>query len=569
MSVLQFREFPQHIDLDEYPEDFSPAHKRVLSARKIMPSQIRKPLNALLTVAELKGAVTAAELIYQHLQVNHKILIAGDYDADGATATALIYRVLRHLGADVDFIVPNRFSMGYGLSAAVVSEIIAKSPQLVITVDNGITACESVDSLRGQGIDVIVSDHHLPLDVLPNANVIVNPNANGCQFASKALAGVGVAFYLMLALRQVLQTNDDKRLDDFNMASLLDLVALGTISDMVPMDYNNRIMVEQGLRRIRKRECCIGIRALAEVAGVNLKSLNTMDVAYQITPRLNAAGRVSDMALGVDCLLTQEASLAMDYALELNELNNERKSIENEMKSGAKDIIATLDGGDGCGFCLFDEDWHEGVIGILASRIKEEYEAPVIVFTAGDEQLKGSARSIKGVDMVDVLSEAKKQLPDEIISYGGHAMAAGISLTKDGFAKFRETILPIFAKFMQNRQVDEAIYTDGALLPYEFNVKNAEFLKTMETWGMGLAEPLFCNEFYVENIRMVGINHTKFALIEKTSNLQLEAIAFNRHDTYQYLKPGHYTISYRLTVNEWQGVKKMSLLVSHISGSDK
>lgn len=566
---MQFRESQQHINLDDYPQDFSPAHKRVLSARKIAPNEIRKPLTALLTVAEMKGALLAAELIYRHIEKQNKILIAGDYDADGATATALIIRVLRHLGATIDFIVPNRFSMGYGLSAAVVEAVIDKSPQLVVTVDNGITACDSVQRLREQGIDVIISDHHLPLDTLPNANVIVNPNANGCQFPSKAIAGVGVAFYLMLALRQVLQAKADKRLDDFNMASLLDLVALGTISDMVPMDYNNRVMVEQGLRRIRKRQCSLGILALAEVAGVSLATLNTMDVAYQITPRLNAAGRVSDMALGVDCLLTQEANLAMDYALELNDLNNERKAIENEMKSSAKAIIQRIDNQSASGYCLFDKDWHEGVIGILASRIKEEYKAPAIVFTEGDDYLKGSARSIKGIDIVDVLSEAKKQLPDDIISYGGHAMAAGVNISKSAFANFRSTILSIFATHLEKRVADDTVYTDGALLPYEFNVKNAEFLKTLETWGVGLSEPLFCNEFYLEHSRMVGINHTKFALIEKTSNLQLEAIAFNRHDVYQYLKPGHYTISYRLTVNEWQGVKKMSLLVSHINGSDK
>lgn len=566
---MQFRESQQHINLDDYPQDFSPAHKRVLSARKIAPNEIRKPLTALLTVAEMKGALLAAELIYRHIEKQNKILIAGDYDADGATATALIIRVLRHLGATIDFIVPNRFSMGYGLSAAVVEAVIDKSPQLVVTVDNGITACDSVQRLREQGIDVIISDHHLPLDTLPNANVIVNPNANGCQFPSKAIAGVGVAFYLMLALRQVLQAKADKRLDDFNMASLLDLVALGTISDMVPMDYNNRVMVEQGLRRIRKRQCSLGILALAEVAGVSLATLNTMDVAYQITPRLNAAGRVSDMALGVDCLLTQEANLAMDYALELNDLNNERKAIENEMKSSAKAIIQRIDNQSASGYCLFDKDWHEGVIGILASRIKEEYKAPAIVFTEGDDYLKGSARSIKGIDIVDVLSEAKKQLPDDIISYGGHAMAAGVNISKSAFANFRSTILSIFATHLEKRVADDTVYTDGALLPYEFNVKNAEFLKTLETWGVGLSEPLFCNEFYLEHSRMVGINHTKFALIEKISNLQLEAIAFNRHDVYQYLKPGHYTISYRLTVNEWQGVKKMSLLVSHINGSDK
>lgn len=566
---MQFKEAPQYIDLDDYPADFSPAHKRVLSARKITPEEIRKPLSALLTVNELKGAMKAAELIYQHIQKHNKILVVGDYDADGATATALVYRVLRFVEAEIDFIVPNRFSMGYGLSLAVVDEAIAKSPSLIITVDNGITACDSVARLRQHGIDVIITDHHLPSARLPRANVIVNPNANDCQFPSKALSGVGVAFYLMLALRQIYQQQQDTALSEFNMASLLDLVALGTISDMVPMDYNNRVMVEQGLQRIRKQQCSLGILVLIEVAGIHLDNLNTTDIAYQITPRLNAAGRVSDMGLGIDCLLTQEAHLAMDYALALDELNNERKSIENEMRSEAKIIIENLQTEQANAYCLFDKTWHEGVIGILASRIKEEYKVPVLVFSEGEDYLKGSARSISGVDIVEVLSALKKQLPDVIVNHGGHAMAAGISIVKDKFNEFQQHFLAEINAQMHNQVVDDIVITDGALLPYEFNIKNAEFLKTLETWGAGLSEPLFCNEFYIETIRMVGINHTKFSLIEKTSNLQLEAIAFNQHETYQHLRPGHYTMSYRLTVNEWQGMKKISLLVSHINGSDK
>lgn len=566
---MQFKEAPQYIDLDDYPADFSPAHKRVLSARKITPEEIRKPLSALLTVNVLKGAMEAAKLIYQHIQKRNKILVVGDYDADGATATALVYRVLRFVEAEIDFIVPNRFSMGYGLSLAVVDEAIAKSPSLIITVDNGITACDSVARLRQHGIDVIITDHHLPSTRLPSANVIVNPNANDCQFPSKALSGVGVAFYLMLALRQIYQQQQDTALSEFNMASLLDLVALGTISDMVPMDYNNRVMVEQGLQRIRKQQCSLGILALIEVAGIHLDNLNTTDIAYQITPRLNAAGRVSDMGLGIDCLLTQEAHLAMDYALALDELNNERKSIENEMRSEAKIIIENLQTEQANAYCLFDKTWHEGVIGILASRIKEEYKVPVLVFSEGEDYLKGSARSISGVDIVEVLSALKKQLPDVIVNHGGHAMAAGISIVKDKFNEFQQYFLAEVNAQMHSQVVDDIVITDGALLPYEFNIKNAEFLKTLETWGTGLSEPLFCNEFYIETIRMVGINHTKFSLIEKISNLQLEAIAFNQHETYQHLRPGHYTMSYRLTVNEWQGMKKISLLVSHINGSDK
>ncbi len=562
-----FKQHPTPLDINAYPDDFAPCHRRVLSARAILPEQLAKPLSALIPVEQLRDAQTAAERIYRAINANEKIVIVGDYDADGATAMAVMVSVLKHLQARYDSVVPNRVRMGYGLSEKAVDEALAKDAQLLITVDNGISAVDSVARLNACGVEVIITDHHLPPDTLPDAAVIVNPNRRDCDFPSKALAGVGVAFYVMLALRQVFRTHDDKRLDDFSLTDLLPYVAIGTVADVVPLDFNNRVLVEQGLKRIRAGRCPLGIHALLEVAAINPEMLTAGHIGFQIGPRLNAAGRIADMQLGVDCLLADNARLAMDYAIELNRLNHERRTLENEMRAQADDLLAvqTLMQ-DSASICLFDAEWNEGLIGILASRIKDSYEKTAFVFTTAEGGvLKASARAGIAVNLIDALNELNRIQPQLLHNYGGHAKAAGLSLLPERLGDFEAGIEQVIAEQLDGKLIDRAVYTDGELLPYELNLANAEFLRLLEPWGSELPQPLFENTFYLDRVREVGKNHAQLAMIESQSGQYFRGIAFNQFDTCERLSKTQCRIAYHLDVNEWRGERSLSLQVAHIN----
>lgn len=556
------------LDLAHYPEDFSPCHKRILSARNISPEQLKKTLANLLPTAEFTHADAAAELLYQAIQNHKKIVIVGDYDADGATAMSVMLSVLRYLNANVDSVVPNRVTMGYGLSAAAVDEVLDKQADLVITVDNGINAVEQVHRLNQHHIQTLITDHHLPPEQLPEAAVILNPNCVDSAFPDKALAGVGVAFYLVLALRQVFKAHNDTRLETYPVADLLPLVAVGTVADLVPLSFNNRILVEQGLRRLRHGTGSLGLQALIEVAGLEKKQLNSVDIAFQIAPRLNAAGRIADMQLGVDCLMASSERLAMDYALELDNLNRERKTIENEMKVAAADFLSKHPiAEDKATISLLDAHWNEGLIGILAARIKEKHKKTAFIFTQTEQGLKASARAIAEVNLIDALNQLNRLYPDLMITYGGHAKAAGLTLAVGQFAFFEQQIEAIIQQQLQQKTIDHHIYTDGELLPYELNLDNANFLKTFEPWGMTVPEPVFRNTFYIDSLREVGKNHAQMQLIESRSGQYFKGIAFDKYHEYQQLKQQHCEVAYQLNINRWQGTESLSLTVVHIEES--
>lgn len=562
----EFKPFATPFDLADYPADFSPCHRRVLSARGIAPEQLKKSLSQLHPVSQLSGAIAAAERIYRAIQQKENIVVVGDYDADGATAMAVVVSVLRHLHANVDTVVPNRVRMGYGLSEKAVEQVLAKNAQLVITVDNGISAVNSVTQLIQRGVDVIITDHHLPPAILPPATVIVNPNVSDCDFPSKSLAGVGVAFYVMLALRQVYRQANDTALDDFNLTDLLPFVAIGTIADVVPLDFNNRILIEQGLRRIRTGRCSAGILALINIAALSAAELNATEIAFQLAPRLNAAGRIADMQLGVDCLLATTPRLAQDYATELDRLNRERKTIENEMRLQADELLKQPCQTAGSVICLHDKDWNEGLIGIVAARLKDKHQKTAFVFTQAEEKtcLKASARAADGVNLIDALDCLNQQHPDLLANYGGHSKAAGLTINAHNYPRFSGAIEPIIAQQLQYQDKENAIYTDGELLPQELNIENAGFLKTLETWGNGIPEPLFENTFYIDSIKEVGKNHAQMQLIENASGLNFRGIAFNKFAYYDKLTKQRCRIAYRLSTNQWQGQHYLTLLVMHI-----
>ncbi|MGY0399555.1 MAG: single-stranded-DNA-specific exonuclease RecJ [Ostreibacterium sp.] len=569
MSVTQLRNNPTPLNLDSYPNDFSPCHRRVLSARQIAPEQLKKSLNYLLDVEQLCDVSIAAERLYQAIQHQEKIVIVGDYDADGATAMSVLLSVLHYLSANVDTVVPNRETMGYGLSDAAVAKVLAKKARLVITVDTGISAIKSVATLKQHGMAVIITDHHLPPENLPSADAIVNPNRKDCHFPDKALAGVGVAFYLVLALRQGFRRHKDKRLADYPIVDLLPLVAIGTVADCVPLSFNNRILVEQGLKRLRIGKGSAGIRSLLNVAELVAEHLTSTDIAFQIAPRLNAAGRIADMQLGVDCLMTNNERLAFDYAMELDRLNKERKSIENEMRLEADCIIAEQIASEivlknDYSLCLFEAHWHEGVIGILASRLKEKYGKTVFVFSQSSMGLKASARSSDGVNVIDALNAVNSYNPNLIENYGGHAKAAGLMLREINLSEFSRKIEIEIAQQLSGKMIDESIFTDGELLPYELSIDNAEFIKKLEPWGMQVPEPLFNNVFYIDSMKEVGKNHAQIVLIEKNSGLQFKGIAFDKFANYHIFIHEHCRVAYHLSVNRWRGKRSLALQVSYI-----
>jgi single-stranded-DNA-specific exonuclease len=558
--------------LHELSEDFAghlhPVVRRVYAARGIASdSELDLSLDRLLPVGSLEGLDAATRLLGEHRAAG-RVLVIGDFDADGATSTALLVRALRALRfAHVDFLVPNRFRFGYGLTPEIVALAATRTPSLIVTVDNGVSSVAGVEAAREIGIPVLVTDHHLPGSVLPRADVIVNPNLPGSQFGSPALAGVGVAFYLIAALAKALGEAS------FRAANYLDLVALGTVADMVPLDRNNRILVSEGLKRIRAGRCVAGIRALLESAGRNKEQLSAADLGFGVAPRLNAAGRLTDMSVGIECLLADEFSEAQRLAALLAQLNDERREIEQRMQLEAVDLAKNLREGEAAeslGICLFDENWHQGVVGLVAGRIKDRLHRPVIAFArAEDGSLRGSARSVPGINIRDALDSVAVLRPDLIDKFGGHAMAAGLSLRESNLPAFRLAFAAEIARRGNRELLSGVIYSDGALNAAELCIGTAQALRSAGPWGQGFPEPAFDGRFLVEEARIVGEKHMKMRLRPPHRDAEaIDAIAFGYigSPSENANMRGGATIElvYRLEINEYRGAARVQLNCQHL-----
>ena len=553
-----------------------PVLKRVFAARGIQSeSELELGLERLLPATVLSGAHEAAILLHQIIAQSGRILIVGDFDADGATSCALAVRALKMMGAKhVNYLVPNRFDYGYGLSPAIVEEALKQKPDLLVTVDNGISSIKGVAAAAAAGVPVLITDHHLPGDVLPEAAVVVNPQLPGDQFPSKNLAGVGVIFYVMLALRAYLRSLDwfsQNGLKEPNLAELLDLVALGTVADVVPLDHNNRIMVHQGLQRIRAGRGCAGINAIIEVANRSQRQLAATDLGFAVAPRLNAAGRLDDMSLGIECLLADTPQAARTMAKQLDDLNHTRRHIEGEMvdqaMAGLSDLLDQDESELPIGLCIYRQDWHQGVVGILASRIREHFHRPVIGFAPSqDGCIKGSARSVPGLHLRDVLAAVDVKHPEMIVRFGGHAMAAGLTLHEEQFELFSQAFDLEVQRYLGADDLFDVIHSDGELQPEELNLELAEILRTASPWGQGFQEPRFDGEFNVLEQRIVGERHLKLMLSPNGADLPISAIAFNQKEG--LLDCAKVTIAYRLDINQFRGARSVQLVVESIQSVD-
>ncbi len=540
-----------------------PVLARILAARGVArPDELTTELTDLLPPAQLKGIEDAARYLADAIAANKRLLIIADYDCDGATACAVGVRGLRMLGAQVSYIVPNRFEYGYGLSPEIVALAAREKPDVLVTVDNGIADVAGVAAANALGIDVVVTDHHMPGTQLPEARVIVNPNQPGCGFPSKNLARVGVMFYVLLALRAELRARgvftpqDQPRLD-----ALLDLVALGTVADVVKLDANNRLLVAQGLKRMRAGRMCPGIAALFRVAGREARRASTFDLGFGLGPRLNAAGRLADMSLGIECLLTDDYDRAMAIAAELDGMNRERREIEAGMQQEAMAILAsTLDNMDGASrhtIAVYNETWHQGVIGIVASRIKDKFHRPVITFAPGDDGvIKGSGRSIPGFHLRDALDAVHKRCPGLIVKFGGHAMAAGLTLREDGFDEFVATFEAVGREWLTEALLSRVLETDGEAAPECFTPQFIELLET-QVWGQGFPAPSFCGEFDVLSQAVLKEKHLKLKL--GRGKQHFDAIWFNHAEP---LGASAY-VAYRLDNNTFNGITRVQMVIEH------
>ncbi|MDH3694847.1 MAG: single-stranded-DNA-specific exonuclease RecJ, partial [Gammaproteobacteria bacterium] len=516
----------------------------------------------------------AVALLEQAIQENQKILIIGDFDADGATSATLALCALSSMGAkQANYLVPNRFDFGYGLTPAIVDVALQDKPDLIITVDNGISSVDGVSHARKHGIEVIVTDHHLPPEQLPNASAIINPNLHDDPFPGKSLAGVGVIFYVMSALRSHLRESGwfkEQGIKEPNLAEFLDLVALGTVADLVSLDKHNRILVAQGVARINKNQCRPGIQALLEVGKRDTMRVTASDLGFYVAPRLNAAGRLDDISTGIECLLTDDLAHARELAEELHNINTERRAIEADMQQQANAIVNKLKHADRdtvpLGLCLYEPEWHQGIVGLVASRVKDRTQRPVVAFAPGkDSELKGSARSIPGLHIRDVFQLIDIQQPDLITRYGGHAMAAGLSIEQKNFPAFKLAFESTLRKLLNEDDLDRKLYTDGELDENDFNLELAGMLSRAAPWGKDFPEPLFDGKFEVINQRIVGEQHLKLSLRPDNTNKTLDAIAF------RLIQPGekvpqltHIRAAYRLDINEYQGTRRVQLIVEYL-----
>jgi single-stranded-DNA-specific exonuclease len=525
-------------------------------------------LSHLARVSTLEAVEAAAALIAEHMARGGEILVLGDYDADGATATALVVRGLRALGhSSVSYLVPDRAKFGYGLTLGIAEVAILKQPSLIITVDNGVSSLEGIARVRAAGIDVLVTDHHLPGQALPAANVIVNPNLANSGFVSRALAGVGVAFYVLNALARHL--GQPAAL----MAQFLDLVALGTVADVVPLDRNNRILVEQGLRRIREGRCVPGINALAVAAGRSLATATPTDLGFTIGPRLNAAGRLEDMRIGIECLLADDAEQARQLAEQLDVINRKRRSLEADTQDDAMAIVARLrlthrEGEQPAALTLFDASWHPGVVGLVAGRVKDVVHRPVVVFApAEDGLLRGSVRSVPGIHVRDALEAVSTAHPGLIDRFGGHAMAAGLSLQPQFVKDFATAFEREVAKRAEPGFLEGAILTDGELTPAEWTVAVADRLRAAGPFGSGFPEPQFDGEFRVRDVKILKDRHLKMTLVGGPQTPPMEGMAFNwmaKPDAWEPARDSTIRAVYRLDVNEWQGLRRPQLVLEYL-----
>lgn len=568
-------------------ENCHPVLSSIYQSRGIQSAEeLQYELSGLLPFHQLHDIEKAASLIADAIMAQQRILIVGDFDADGATSTALGIRALRQFGAhEACYLVPNRFEYGYGLTPEIVEVARHMQPQLLITVDNGISSIAGVKAAKDAGMTVIVTDHHLAADELPEADAIVNPNQPACKFPSKAACGCAVIFYVMTAVRTELRKRDwfVNKVEP-NMAQFLDLLALASVADVVPLDKNNRIFVDQGLRRIRAGKSIAGIRALLNVGGKQAHNLVASDLGFAIGPRLNAAGRLDDMATGIECLLTDNDDLAQQYAEELNSLNEERKNIEREMQQQAimglqsQALVATIHQADAevnalpWGLCIYDAQWHQGVIGILASRIKDKVHRPVIAFANADtdlsmaeQEIKGSARSIPGLHIRDALDLMAKRRPDILTKFGGHAMAAGLSIKLSHFDEFQRLFDQVCSELLTTEQLDQVIYSDGELTAQDLNLNLAGILKYAGPWGQMFPEPVFDGRFNIINQRIVGSNHLKLTLGVIGSPVCVDAIAFNI-DLDEWLDHSCQQIhcAYQLDINEFRGNQSLQFIIRHI-----
>ena len=561
---------PASGDADVLSGTLDPLLKDLYAARGVRGDEgCALSLSTLLPFGQLHDIGRAVDLLEQAVRGGQHILVVGDYDADGATGTALAVRGLVALGARrPSYLIPSRFKHGYGLSPMVVDAAAAQAPDLILTVDNGIASIDGVERAGDLGIPVLVTDHHLAGETLPAAVAIVNPNQPDCNFPSKHLCGVGVVFYLLAALRSRLRETGwfESGRAEPNLAAFLDLVALGTVADVVTLDDNNRVLVEQGLRRIRAGRCCHGVKALLEVAGKEMSAVTSRDLGFYVAPRLNAAGRLENMSLGIECLLSDDPAHALEIARRLDELNRQRREIEGDMREEAEALLdgLRLDGAAlPAGLCLFGEGWHQGVAGILAARVRERYHRPVIVFgDAGNGLLRGSARSIDGLHIRDLIDAVDRRCPGVIDRFGGHAMAAGLSLRVEGLERFRDAFVEQVLHELGDRPPVREILSDGELGPERLTLETAEMLRTAGPWGKGFPEPLFDGRFRVLQRRLVGGSHLKLRLQLPDLGV-MEAIGFNKGDLLE-LAAGEVHLAYRLDVNEYRGLKSPQLILEHL-----
>jgi len=560
------------------PDSIHPVLRRVYAARNIQSSEdLDYSLASLLPYDTLTGINDAVLLLQEALLKKSRILIVADFDADGATSCALAIRGLTLMGGtDIVYVVPNRFEYGYGLTPEIVDVALDYDPDLLITVDNGISSVEGVKRARENGVKVLITDHHLPGNDLPDANAIVNPQLEGDKFTSKNLAGVGVVFYILLALRAALREQgwfDENDLAIPNLAQLLDIVALGTVADVVPLDKNNRIMVAHGLKLIRQNKSIAGITAILNLAGRSLPALSASDLGFSIAPRLNAAGRLTDMSLGIECLLTDDINAANEMADQLDKLNKERRLIQADMQEQAaielEDYLEKSSGEIAQGICLFNPDWHQGVIGILAAKVKETFNRPVIAFAKesdakeGDTIIKGSARSINGLHIRDCLEDITRLEPDLILTFGGHAMAAGLTIKESQFELFSECFNEVIQDHISLEDMQDVCVTDGELSTQDYSLQFADAIQTAGPWGQAFPEPVFEGAFKVLDKRIVGGNHLKLKL--QADNKVLDAIAFNITDEDWPIGSKEIQSTYRLGINDFRGNRQLQLFIEYLN----
>ncbi|HFY7620560.1 TPA: single-stranded-DNA-specific exonuclease RecJ [Salmonella enterica subsp. enterica serovar Typhimurium] len=558
----------------ELPADLPPLLRRLYASRGVRSArELERSVKGMLPWQQLSGIDNAVEILYNAFREGTRIIVVGDFDADGATSTALSVLGMRALGCDnISYLVPNRFEDGYGLSPEVVDQAKARGAQLIVTVDNGISSHAGVAHAKTLGIPVIVTDHHLPGDTLPDAEAIINPNLRDCEFPSKSLAGVGVAFYLMLALRTFLRDKgwfDERNIAPPNLAELLDLVALGTVADVVPLDANNRILTWQGLSRIRAGKCRPGIKALLEISNRDPQQLAASDLGFALGPRLNAAGRLDDMSVGVALLLCDNLGEARVLASELDVLNQTRKEIEQGMQAEALILCEKLERSSETlpgGLAMYHPEWHQGVVGILASRIKERFHRPVIAFApAGDGTLKGSGRSIQGLHMRDALERLDTLYPDLMIKFGGHAMAAGLSLEEHKFEQFQQRFGELVTEWLDPALLQGEVISDGPLSAAEMSMEVAQLLRDAGPWGQMFPEPLFDGRFRLLQQRLVGERHLKVMVEPVGGGPLLDGIAFNI-DTTCWPDNGvrEVELAYKLDINEFRGNRSLQIIIDDI-----